>query len=359
MSRRASASFPNVVIVGCGAIGGVLGAHLLQAGYSFSICTTNATVRAVWTTTGPSLDGQLIPGALAKVRVLDDLSAAPTAFDLAFVAVPPQHIDSVARDLGAVLAPQGKVVCLSNGLCEPHLADVLGEERVMGAVVTWGARMPSPGQYVKTSKGGFVTGVLKGPWDNTAQAACTWLSCVGPVTRTDNLKGARMSKLAINCAVSGLGTVGGTVLGKILAQKAVRDVAIQILTEAVLVSQAQGVHLPRLVGVNWRYFTALQPSRSTHLLQHALLLAVGFRYRKLRSSILASIERGRSPAIDHINGEICAMGRRSGVRTPYNDAIVDAVWQIARGEIQAGPSALLLIQSRARKATLSTPSPEK
>lgn len=219
--------------------------------------------------------------------------------------------------------------------------------------------MPSPGQYVKTSKGGFMVGLLQGPWDDAAETASAWLTCVGPVARTDNLKGARMSKLAINCAVSGLGTVGGTVLGKVLAQRAIRNVAIQIMTEAVLVAQAQGVHLQRLVGVDWRYFTQAQPSRSTRLLQHALLLAVGFRYRKLRSSILAAIERGRPPAIDHINGEICAMGRRSGVPTPYNDAVVDAVWQIARGEIRAGHSALTLVQERGRRGTASAQASEK
>jgi len=358
MSPPPSTPPPNVVIVGCGAIGGVLGVHLKRAGHSFSICTTNAAVRDVWQTTGPSLDGQVVSGAMADEHVLDQLSSSSSAFDLAYVAVPPQHISAVARDLATSLKPHGKVICLSNGWCEPHLAAVLGEERVMGAVVTWGARMPQAGQYVKTSKGGFVVGLLKGPWDTSAETACSWLASVGPVERTDNLRGARMSKLAINCAVSGLGTVGGAVLGELLAQTAIRSIAIELMTEAVAVAQAQGVRLPPLVGVDWRHFTQSSPGPVTRVLQHALLLAMGFRYRKLRSSILSAIERGRPPAIDHINGEISALGQQSGVPTPYNDAVVETVWQIARHELKAGPGALAQLQIRAKALTLPAPATE-
>jgi 2-dehydropantoate 2-reductase len=74
--------------------------------------------------------------------------------------------------------------------------------------------------------------------------------------------------------------------------------------------------------------------------KHALLLAVGLRYRRMRSSMLAAIERGRTPAIDFLNGEVVARGARRGVPTPINRTICDAVWAIARGE-QRSSRALL------------------
>jgi 2-dehydropantoate 2-reductase len=63
-----------------------------------------------------------------------------------------------------------------------------------------------------------------------------------------------------------------------------------------------------------------------------VLLAVGARYRRLRSSMLAAIERGRPPPIDELNGEIVRLARPLGIPVPVNAAVVDVVRAIGRGE---------------------------
>ena len=93
-------------------------------------------------------------------------------------------------------------------------------------------------------------------------------------------------------------------------------------------------------------FISIDPERDRKLgsagltAKHALLLAVGLRYRRMRSSMLAAIERGRPPAIDFLNGEIVTRGQAAGVPTPINAKIVQTVWAIARGEV-ASSRALL------------------
>jgi 2-dehydropantoate 2-reductase len=338
---------PTVAVVGCGAIGGVVASELARRCYPLNVCTTNPEIRRVWGTTGPYLGERLVAFPLPRRHILNDPSEATAPWDLVFVAVPPAQIEAVAISLLPALAPHGKVICLSNGWCEPRLGSILGNRRILGAVVTWGARMPSPGHYQRTSKGGFVVGALAGPLDDHAQRACQLLGWVGPVTQTEDLKSARMSKLAINCAVSGLGTVGGTRLGELLLQKSARRIGIQLIAEAVEVARAEGTVLQRIAGIDLENWSTAKPTRSTCLAQHALLIAMGLRYRNLRSSILASIERGRSPSIDYINGEISSLGRAVGVLTPYNDAIVNTVWGIARGEVPAGPAALERVQQLA------------
>jgi 2-dehydropantoate 2-reductase len=52
----------------------------------------------------------------------------------------------------------------------------------------------------------------------------------------------------------------------------------------------------------------------------------------MRSSMLAAIERHRTPAIDYLNGEVVARGKTHDIATPVNERVVDAVWKIARGE---------------------------
>ena len=69
--------------------------------------------------------------------------------------------------------------------------------------------MVEPGVYDRTSAGGFAIGRLDGATDPSLEEIGRVLEAVGPVTQTQNLRGARWSKLAINCAISTLGTIGG------------------------------------------------------------------------------------------------------------------------------------------------------
>lgn len=332
---------PHVAIIGCGAIGGVLAALLAKDRYPISICSTNAEVRRVWATTGPYLAERLVCQPLPSRHIITTPSQSHRPIDIAFVAVPPQQMSEVARSLAGSLHENGRVVCLSNGWCEPKLADILGPKRVFGAVVTWGARMPQPGHYQKTSRGGFILGSLQQTLDQPSVEQLKFLlRRVGPVRTTENLIGARLSKLAINCAISGLGTVGGQQLGKLLNKRAARELGIHLIAEAAQVARADGVKLQNLAGIELEKWRTNDANARKLWLKHAQLILVGFKYRRLRSSILASIERGRSPAIDHINGEIVSIGARLGIPTPYNDAVVKTVWEIARGGLRPGPHAL-------------------
>ena len=163
------------------------------------------------------------------------------------------------------------------------------------------------------------------------------LEAVGPVTITENLRGARWSKLALNCAVSALGTVAGERLGPLVRQRRYRRLALEIMTEAVVVARAEGVRLEKVAGtldLEWVALTDVdRAARMSAALtaKHALLLAVGLRYRRMRSSMLAAIERGRTPAIEFLNGEIVSRGARHGLPTPVNARIVETVWAIAKG----------------------------
>ena len=55
---------------------------------------------------------------------------------------------------------------------------------------------------------------------------------------------------------------------------------------------------------------------------------IGFKYRKIKSSSLQSIERGRRTEIDFLNGYICDRGKELGVPTPVNDAVRAMVLEI-------------------------------
>ncbi len=228
---------------------------------------------------------------------------------------------------------------LQNGLCEDRVAGIVGGERVIGAIVAWAASMPEPGRYERTAAGGFVLGKRDGTVDADPdlERVGELLEAVGPVATTTNLRGARWSKLALNCAVSTLGTIAGERLGPLVRVRRYRRLALEIMTEAVDVARAEGVKLEKVAGtvdLDWVALTdADREARMSASLtaKHALLLAVGLRYRRMRSSMLAAIERGRTPAIDFLNGEVVTRGTKLGIATPFNARVVGAVWDIAHG----------------------------
>jgi 2-dehydropantoate 2-reductase len=329
----------RVLVVGAGAIGGVVAASLSDRRERVAVLTTNADIRAALAERGFRLSGKTRITRAPVGEVFGELPSGVTPFDYVLLATQPPQVEEAARDAARVLAPDGLMVCFQNGLCETRVAAFVGRDRVAGAVVAWGASMTEPGVYERTSEGGFSIGRLEGPPDARLERLGVMLDCIGPVTITESLLGARWSKLAINCAISSLGTIGGDRVGALMRHGFVRRLALEIMSEATSVARAESVPLQKLAGtvdLEWLALTEAEQRRPgstpTIIAKHAVLLAAGFRYRRLRSSMLAAIERGRPPAVDFLNGEIVAHGDRAGVSVPVNRAAQAKVWQIARGE---------------------------
>ena len=342
----------RVLIVGCGGIGGVLAAslgqlHALDASVlpRPTVLSRNAAIAEAVRERGVRMRG--VGGPIdSAVDVVGDPADLDDRYDLILLATQPPQVEAAALSVADRLADDGAVVCLQNGLCEERLAGHLGADRVLGAVVSWGASAVEPGLIERTSSGGFVLGRLDGAADDPRLRSLeTLLSTVGPVRISTNLRGARWSKLAINAAISTLGTIGGDRLGALMRHAFVRRLALEIMTETVAVAQAEQVTLEKVNGtldLPWLALTETERGAGSPTLvaKHAILLAVGSRYRKLRSSMLLAIERGREPAVDFLNGEIVDRGARHGIPTPVNSAARDLVHAIAQGRTQSSVETL-------------------
>lgn len=319
--------------MGAGGIGGIVAATMTEIGSAVTAVSTNQLIRAAVDKAGYRVVDE------GEERVVRGwVSPAPEGrYDLCILATQPPNVEEAARTALPHLADDAPVVVLQNGLCEDRVAAIVGTDRVMGGIVAWGASMPEPGRYERTAAGGFQLGRLTGGLDADLRRVAELLEAIGPVTLTQNLRGARWSKLALNCAVSALGTIAGERLGPLVRQRRYRRLALEIMTEAVAVAKAEGITLEKVAGtldLEWVALTdADRAARASASLtaKHALLLAVGLRYRRMRSSMLAAIERGRTPAIDFLNGEVVRYGAKHGVPTPVNARIVETVWAIAKG----------------------------
>jgi len=150
------------LIVGAGGIGGVVAAHLIEQGQDVTALTTNPLIADAVGAFGYRVRGDASPGTV-RGPIVQTLRPADK-FDFILLATQPPQVEEAARTVQGALADDGRFVCFQNGLCEERVGAIVGQERVVGAVVAWGASMVEPGVYDRTSSGGFQLG----RWDGSA-----------------------------------------------------------------------------------------------------------------------------------------------------------------------------------------------
>ena len=148
-------------VLGCGAIGGTVAAALTRDGADVVVCDADpAVVAAVrergLTITGPVEQFTVYPAAVAPEEL-------PARIDgPVLVAVKAQHTQAAASLLAGRLGPGGYAVSLQNGLTAAVLAARLGDDRVVAAVVNFGADVVEPGVVLRGNRATFMIGELDG-----------------------------------------------------------------------------------------------------------------------------------------------------------------------------------------------------
>ncbi|HEX6763345.1 MAG TPA: amidase family protein [Gaiellaceae bacterium] len=150
----------DYVVVGAGAIGGTVGAHLVRGGKDVLLCDTDADHVAAINAEGLRIEGPVEQfTAAARAVAPADL---PDRLRAVLLAVKSQHTAEALKAVAPRLAPDGFVVSLQNGVNEPQIASVVGEERTVGGFVNFGADYLEPGRIFLGGRGALYVGELDG-----------------------------------------------------------------------------------------------------------------------------------------------------------------------------------------------------
>jgi len=330
----------RVAVVGAGAIGGIVAAFLARAGWDLEVVCKHRETAERAVSEGFHIFGvqreHRIP--LRGVKEIQDLSGPK---DVVFLATKANDAMEAGQALLPFLKESSVVVSLQNGVCEDALAEILGRNRVIGCVVAWGASMHGPGDLEITSGGEFVIGSLDGESKARLPLIKQMLDTIAPTRISENIMGELYSKLIINSCINSLGVIAGKKLGELLAMKGARQVFTAIMREAMAVAAAMGIKVEPGGGGKLDYYRFLEGSGVLSRMKRDLLIRIiGFKYRRIKSSSLQSLERGRKTEIDYLNGYICARGRKHGVSTPINDAVVRMIKEIEDSQRRMTPENL-------------------
>jgi 2-dehydropantoate 2-reductase len=330
----------NIAVVGAGAVGGVTAAFLARAGWDLEIVCKHQEIVDCANSQGLHVFG--VKGDhRVRLRAVKDIADLCGPKDVVFLATKATDCLAAARNLLPFLRQVSVVVSFQNGMCEEALAEVLGRERIVGCVVGWGATMYDPGELEVTSGGEFVIGNIDHRPDNRLPFVQQILNAVVPTRISENIVGELYSKLVINSCINSLGVIAGLNLGGLVAHRKVRNIFIGLMREAMAVAEALGIRVERGGGGKLDYYRFLAGrGLLAELKRHLVIRVIGFKYRKITSSSLQSLERGRMTEIDYLNGYICDRGRKYGVPTPLSEAIVTMIKQIEAGRRTITPENL-------------------
>jgi 2-dehydropantoate 2-reductase len=181
----------QLTIIGVGAIGGTIGAHLIRAGHDVLLCDADPAHVEAMNRRGLSICGPVENFTVSARAVLpDDL---PATVARAAVATKSHHTAAAAELLRGRLAPDGYVVSFQNGLTTGTLAAAVGPERVLASFVNFGADWLEPGLIMQGNIGTFRVGEPAGGLSDRVRELAAALPYAEP---TDNILGFLWGKEA-------------------------------------------------------------------------------------------------------------------------------------------------------------------
>ena len=323
----------RIAIYGAGSLGTILGAYISKAGVQIELINRNKAHIEALQASGAQITGTVQFNQPVTAYTPDKMSGE---YDIIFLMTKQQYNPEVVQMLKDYLAADGVLVTFQNGLPEMLIADILGEERVLGCTVAWGATLQGPGLCELTSEPdalSFSLGSISEKRSKHFDYVKTILEHMGTVEIEDNFIGTRWSKLLINAAFSGMSAVLGCTFGEAAGPRDSRKIVQALIKECIDVCKAGNIRIEPVQGKDivklLDYNNALKRGFSFMIIPIAIR-----KHAKLKASMLQDIEKGKLTEVDAINGAVSEFGRKAGCPTPMNDKVVEIIHKIEQGSLK-------------------------
>jgi len=311
----------KIAVVGCGAIGGFVGAKLALAGENLTFMVRGANLEAL------RRDGITLitpDGARHTARdvvATDDYVAAGPQ-ELVILAVKAHQLEAVASSVPHLFGAETVVVTMQNGIpywyfhrhggdlagtivrsVDPHglVSELIPAERVIGCVVYPAAELLAPGVVRQIEGERFPVGELDGSGGERVQRVSQCLTRAGfksPVL--EDIRAEIWLKLWGNLTFNPISALTRSTLVDICQYPPTRELAAAMMREAQGIAHKLGIVFR--VGLDKR-------------------IAGAEKVGKHKTSMLQDIEAGRAPELEALVGSVVELGRLTQTPTPNIDAV--------------------------------------
>ncbi len=328
----------RIAIVGTGATSSGFGADMVRAGLDVSFIEQwPAHVEAM------RADGLRVemPGETVTVPVaafhLCDVATLRAPFDIVFLGVKGYDTRWACQLIEPLVAADGLVAGLQNGMTMDEVASVVGPERTLGAVIEVAANMFEPGRVVRqTPPDGtwFAVGAYDEATRGREAEIAEVLRHAGAVEIRDDVRSAKWMKLVANAAEFLPSSILGLPLADSVALPGILEVMRAAGREAMRAGIGLGHHLVPIFGD--KRVEVNDPDHHATVLFDAVLK--GWTLSDTRVASLQDWIKGRRAEIDEINGLVVDGQAGLGGEAPVNRQLVEIARRIERGELAPGPA---------------------
>jgi 2-dehydropantoate 2-reductase len=319
----------NILIIGAGAIGCLVGAKLAASGYCVTLVGRPAFADAV-RNRGILLHEGDTTATVRNVAAMGSLAAAFAAADdpyaIAILTVKSYDTQTVLAELSSLaLADLPPLVSLQNGVGnEEMIAAVLGADKVIAGTITTPVSVLGPGE-IRSERPSHRIGLSAWSPGEAAlvdRVAAALIAAGLRVTRYPSPAGMKWTKLLMNMVGNATCAILDETPAVVFADPRLVDLELAAWREALAVMQRAGIQPVNLGKYPFRWLSPLIRTLPNGLLRPLLRRQVaGARGEKMPSlHIDLSSGKGRSE-IGWLNGAVVKMGQTMNVPTPINQGL--------------------------------------
>jgi len=328
----------RILVLGCGSLGTVIGGSLARRGYDVDLCDKDPEVISALQKKGARVRGGVIFSVPVDAYLPEDLTPG---YDLIVLSTKSAYNEDLIPLIDSLLAKDGILLTMQNGIPEPYLAEKLGGHRIMGCALDWTASFIEPGcskvnTYSKTMHA--YIGKMPKVSSGKAMTVRKIMESVCIIHYETNLLGRRWSRLVSDCSIGAVSVLIGGSYGDVLKNRKAKELMLKSMKECIEVGWANNAQFTHLYGKKIGFYHYNNIFKKLYL-----MLAIPRVYKDHKTSVHSLTQdmlQGRKTGIQFICGVVANYGWEANVDTPVNNALLDAIHKQEKGLLPIGEEAL-------------------
>jgi len=344
----------TIAIVGTGANGASIGADLTLAGEDVVFIEQWPAHVEAMRANGVTIT---MPDRTVTTEVrtlhLCEVATLRERFDVVLLLVKAYDTRWAAQLIAPYLGRDGLMAGVQNGMTTSVVADVVGPERTIGAVIEITSAMTVPGVVDRHSgpdRSWFAVGGIDPATRGREEEVASLLRHSGAVEIVDDIEATKWMKLVSNATTLATTAILGLSMVEAADVPAMRELMLRAGQEALDATVGLGNPILPIFGL-----TPADVARP-HAVVETLLdtLLHGFVLPHSTTTILQDWTKGRRSEVDDINGHVVRTLDKLGRSAPVNAAVVELAHAIERGSVEPSPALLERLVPALKQAPVVT-----
>jgi 2-dehydropantoate 2-reductase len=321
---------PKIAVLGTGANGAGIGADMINAGHDVTFIeqwpenVEAMRERGVTVTLLSKGTTTVTPVTAYHVCQVAELREK---FDIVFVLLKAYDTRWGVELIKPLVADDGVVIGLQNGMSLDDVADIMGPERALGAVIELGANMFEPG-VVERHNAHDITWFALGSENPVAHAkaerAADVLRAAGTVVVSDDIRSAKWMKLVLNAAELVPSAILDLPIRAAAEVPGMRELMLEAGHEALRACYASGSKVVPIFGQK-------EADPETFVEEIFGILLDVYSLPSTMTTVLHDWRKRRRSEVNEINGLVVDV--LGPAQAPVNAAFVEIAHRIERHDI--------------------------